>query len=102
MPYFDGNFHFEQPVRYGITSVPLLHLHHFRKNAAKRIFDGVWQGGGLAVNVSQCDPLYESAYTDQLRERYPAFHVADDDASFYLGNELYKNQRQLPDVLDTQ
>jgi len=89
--HFDGNFHFETPIPFGITSVPLLHLHHFRKNAAKRITDGIWNGGGLFVEVAKAPDLYDSAYTRHLKARYSEFHVDAGEFSSYLGSALFKS-----------
>ena len=91
--YFDGNFFFKNPISYGITSVPLLHLHHFRENAANRITNGIWQGGGLEIDITRLDPVPETAYISALKAKYPHFHHRDTNSDSYLGTSLFKNEK---------
>lgn len=91
--HFDGNFFFERQAPYAITSVPLLHLHHFRKNAARRITNGIWYGAGLEVEISKLPHLYSSSYTNFLIEKYPEFHIEDaNKPTSYLGSALFEKQ----------
>ncbi len=92
--YFDGNFFFKTPISYGLTSVPLLHLHHFRKNAASRVHDGIWEGGGMKVDLSTVPALPETDYIRQLKAKYQDFH--EDTGEYYLGNAVYADQAGKP------
>ena len=90
--FFDGNFFFESEIPFATTEVPLLHLHHFRRNAAKRIFNNSWHGGGIVQNLDACQQLYDSEYTKLLRSKFKAFFVSDSEDSFYLGAEIYNRE----------
>jgi hypothetical protein len=90
--YFDGNFRFKSEVSFVGTNVPLLHLHHFRKNAADRIWDGCWHGGGMTVNLETASPIYSSPYIQHLREKYPQFHVERGGQDSYVGSSIFQDE----------
>jgi hypothetical protein len=82
---FDGNYHFPVQVPYLSTNVPLLHLHNFRKRAAKRVFGESWRGGGSVIDFSNSPVLYHSQYTEHLRKRYEKFECEIQTNDSYTG-----------------
>lgn len=91
--YFDGNFTFKGDVVFAGSSIPLLHLHHFRKNAADRIIDGCWIGGGMKVNLeTDTTPLEDTDYIQHLKTRYATFYLERGGKySSYIGNDIYED-----------
>jgi len=90
--YFDGNFKFRTPVSFGASSVPLLHLHHFRKNASNRIINGFWHGGGAVIDLATAQPVYASPYIDHIKQRYPEFHVDREGPDSYIGASIFEGE----------
>ncbi|MFA6014051.1 MAG: hypothetical protein WC742_03215 [Gallionellaceae bacterium] len=86
--FFDGNFHFKSNVNFAQTSIPLIHLHHFRLNAANRIVNGKWCGGGLEVDITSASVLYDSPYIQLLKEKFTHFY-AQRSADSYLGPSIF-------------
>lgn len=87
--FFDGNFYFKSPVSCLATTIPLLHLHAFRRNASVRIDDGKWRGGGLEIDISQAPDLYDSEYTRFLKTRFTQFHTERGHIDSYLGMSIF-------------
>lgn len=86
--FFDGNYFFKSPISYGITSVPLLHLHQYRKNAAGRVNKGIWYGGGMEVEIGSLQTLPETPYIRELKAKYPLYFETNFGCS-YIGSSIY-------------
>jgi len=93
--YFDGNFHFKSPVAFGMTQVPLYHLHHFRKNAMKRIENGVFDTGGVAYDIANAPDIHESEYITRLKEKFgDRFQVDNQSRHSYLGGVIFEGNKE--------
>lgn len=88
--FFDGNFHFKSPVAFGVTEVPLYHLHHFRKNAARRINDGVFDTGGKAYRIADAPDMPNTDYVLRLKGKYgDGFQVDSQSVGSYMGTVIF-------------
>lgn len=89
--FFDGNFYFQQPVPFGITSIPLYHLHHFRKNSVSRIQDGIFSAGGKGYDIRNAPDIQETEYIKRLKAKYQNdFHTEGfRKGDSYLGSAIF-------------
>jgi hypothetical protein len=88
--YFDGNFYFKSPVPFGVTEAPLYHLHHFRKNAARRITDGFFDTGGKAYRIADAPDIIMTAYTKSLKDKFgDRFQLESQSLGSYMGKVIF-------------
>ena len=90
--YFDGNYHFKSPVSFGVTQVPLYHLHHFRKNAYRRIENGIFQTGGVEYDIKKAPNIHDSDYIQHLKEKYKNKFQVNNQGGSYLGSIIFEQK----------
>lgn len=91
--FFDGNFHFKSEVKFAHTNIPLIHLHHFRNNAANRITNGKWLGAGLEIDITDAPELYDSQFTRSLRQKFNRFYHNRSNFDSYLGPSIFQSTK---------
>ena len=86
--HFDGNFVFEIDVPFMITQVPLYHLHHFRRNALRRIsHDGTqFSSGGITYDISNQPAMNETPYVKRIKEIYKNDFQVQSQGLNFLGD----------------
>lgn len=91
---FDGNYNFTSDVKFVITTVPLFHLHHFRRNCAQRIRNGFWFGGGKSYSISEADFLPNTTHINYLKNKFKnGFYKNLFEIDSYLGPSIFSAER---------
>lgn len=90
--YFDGNYQFKEEVKFGVTNIPLFHLHNIRKNCAQRIVGDIYSSGGIEHSIKAADFLPDILYVQYLKNKYGnSFYKNFSSVDSYLGPSIFKS-----------